>query len=59
MLPTKELTAWGEMLTWNFDTPIYLHLKGSTDMLEFMLTDEYHPEKNVAFVGIMLHILIE
>ncbi|XP_057297642.1 uncharacterized protein LOC130628675 [Hydractinia symbiolongicarpus] len=58
VLPTKE-NAWGDMLTWTFNKPVYLPLKGSTDRLEFMLTDEYHHEKNISFVGIKIHLLIE
>lgn len=51
--------SWGRMVTWNFHTPIYLSLKGSSDRLEFMLTDEHYTDKNVAFESIKMQIIIE
>lgn len=57
-LPIKE-TTWGNMVTWTFDTPLYIPLKGSTDRLEFMRTDQFHTDKNVAFSAITMQILIE
>lgn len=53
VLTTKE-AVWGFMMTWNFDIPVYLPLKGSTDRREFMLSDEFHTDKNVAFVKIII-----
>lgn len=47
------------MITRNFDTAVYLPLKNSTDILEFMLTDEFHTDKNVAFKSIKMKIFLE
>lgn len=58
LLPTPELPGWGGMLTWSFDTPVYLPLKGSADKLTFMLADDYH-DRNILFKDLTMHILLE